>query len=62
MSLMRLRKRIKMREFRCPCKWSYVICGDEVFGPIFDDGNAKHARVMTMEEFKDGYSDCAWRI
>lgn len=45
--------------YKCPgCEWSYVLSDSEVYGPIFEDGSALVACVMSMDEFKDGYADC----
>lgn len=49
---------MSMKIFECQCKFKFIIGNKKVWGPIFDDGNALAAHMMTLEEFEEQYGDC----
>lgn len=48
-----------MRLFKCQCDWTYVIGNRRVFGAIWENGDATHAHMMSVEQWEDNYADCA---
>lgn len=55
----RRKRKPSMTVYTCPgCKWVFVIGEGQVFGPIFENNDACAARLMPLEEFELGYSDC----
>lgn len=55
-----------MRLLRCCCGWSYVIGRKQVYGAIypmgigsFPDALSSTQRMMSLEQFKEEYADCA---
>lgn len=58
-----------MKLFKCTCGWSYIVGKRKVYGPIFGPPttaiavrDASCAHMMTRDEFKGGYGDCAIRM
>lgn len=53
--------------FTCTCDWKFIVGSKQVFGPMFcGPGEHSHywhlGRMMTREQFKDEYADCAYRF
>lgn len=54
-----------MNVFDCKCGYRSIVGKKKVYGPIFVDRtrvDASAARMMTTEEFHEGYADCQFRM